>query len=106
MSPAVPGPRPCGDHDPVLAAANARRVGLQEHHRRPHVQRTPAPHAVTTVIARATPPAHTAAISLSPTRPHDDHQLAAHADANVLDDGVPQTHQPPPYPDPAHVATA
>src|SRR4051812_17482720 len=106
MSPAVPAQRPRGTHDPVPAAATARRVGQQEHHRRPHVQRTPAPHAVTTVIARATPPAHPAAISLSPARPHDDHQLAAAADANVLNDGLPQTQQPSPYPDAAHVATA
>ena len=77
MPGAVPGPRHRGDHDPVLRAANTRRVGFQEHDRRPHVQRPPTPPAVTTVITRATPPARTAAISFSPVRPHDDHQLAA-----------------------------
>src|SRR3954453_15741093 len=106
MPRAVPRPRHRSDHNPVLATTNTRRVGLQEHHRGSHVQRAPAPHAVTTVIARATPPTHTAASSFSPARSHDDHQLAAGPDADVLNDGVPQTQQPPPYPDAAPVATA
>ena len=71
---AVAGPRHRGDHDAVASAADPRRGRLEEHLRRPQVQRSPAAAALAVVIARGPSPAAAAAapgLRVRPDRHHD-----------------------------------
>ena len=101
----MPGPRHRRDEHPVTLAAHPRSVGLQIRHRRPNVQRPPAPPAVALVIAGAAPPAGRTTITLARDRPDRHHQRPAVGQIHVLDHSSVQTEQLLPYACSAHAAT-
>src|SRR5947209_2310067 len=98
-------PRDRGDHDPVTAAVDPRRVGLQEAERGREIQRSPPPACLSLVVPRAAPPAMRAAILLLRARANRDHQRPiALVEIDLLNDRSPQSEQLLPYPGRAHVA--
>jgi len=72
----------------MLAAGDPRRVGLQKAPQQPEIRTSPAPPALTVVIAGAAPLTHSATLLHALPRMHrDDDRLAVVLELNAVDHG-------------------
>jgi len=91
------------DNNPVLGAADPRRLGLEEHPHRSGVQSPPAAPSLASVVTPTAPPTHPAPAPGATRRPHPgNEQLVDFIKFDALDDRLLDAQQGAKYPGVAH----